>query len=89
MGTFHSDKGELHGITIVVSTDDDRTYVGRCWEENDREVVLLDVDVHEPTDDLSRIDYLERAKKFGIWKKHPKVVLPRPNVTTLCRLVEA
>ena len=43
MGTFHDDKGELHGITIVVETSGPRTYIGRCFEESERGVVLLDV----------------------------------------------
>jgi hypothetical protein len=47
MGTFHSDKGELHGITVVVDTKDAVVYIGRCWEMNDQEIVLLDVDEHE------------------------------------------
>lgn len=89
MGTFHDDKGDLHGITVVVETDDDHLYVGRCFEENDVEVVLLDVDVHEPNSDTSREDYLERAKRFGIWKKHASLRLPRPSVTSLRRLVES
>ena len=30
MGTFHSDKGDLHGITVVVDLKDTRVFVGRC-----------------------------------------------------------
>ena len=33
MGTFHDDKGELHGITVVVETNGRRIYIGRCDEE--------------------------------------------------------
>ena len=30
MGTFHNDKSELHGITVVVDTKGPKVFVGRC-----------------------------------------------------------
>jgi hypothetical protein len=89
MGTFHDNPGELHGITVVVDTPDGRLYVGRCHEANDEQVVLLDVDVHEDgATAQSREDYLRRAAAVGVWRKHPRLVLPRTEVTSVRRLVE-
>ena len=51
MGTFHEDKHELHGITVVVDTVGDEIYIGRCDDMNEQGVLLLDVDVHKDGDD--------------------------------------
>ena len=87
MGTFHHDRGELHGITIVVETATGDLYVGRCDEIDEDRVILLDADVHRPgEDELSRDDYLERAERFGVWKKFHRLALPRASVTSVWRL---
>lgn len=89
MGTFHDDKGELHGITIVVETTGPRTYVGRCFEETDRGVVLLDVDYHDEAEsEHSKNEYLTRALKFGQWKKLDSFTVPNEEVAKICRLAE-
>lgn len=81
MGTFHSDKGELHGITVVVETNGKRVYVGRCDEETGAGIILLDADHHDDGDDgKSTADYLRFAARFGIFKKHDRVVVPRAEV---------
>ena len=87
MGTFHHDKGELHGITVVVDTQGKEIYVGRCDVQDDDRIVLLDVDVHTDGDDgRSKEDYVRRAAQFGTWKKHDHVVLPMDQVTSVRRL---
>jgi hypothetical protein len=87
MGTFHSDKGELHGITVVVDTVDASVYIGRCWEMNDREIVLLDADEHEDgMDGRSKEEFIRQAAKIGIWKKHDRLVVPRSQVASVVRL---
>jgi hypothetical protein len=87
MGTFHSDKGDLHGITVVVDTKDAAVYIGRCWEMNDQEIVLLDVDEHENgRDGLSKEEFIRQAAKVGVWKKHDRVVVPRSAVASVVRL---
>ncbi len=89
MGTFHDDLGELHGITVVVTTSGSKTYVGRCHEENDIHVMLHDVDIHDAEEDgPSREEYLARASKFGVFAKHGTVVIPRDDVTGITRLGE-
>lgn len=89
MGTFHQNKSELHGITVAVDTDGPEIYVGRCDDMDDERVVLLDVDVHRDGDGgRSKDEYLERAARFGVWKKHDRLVLERRRVTSVRRLGE-
>ena len=88
MGTFHQGKSELHGITVVVETVGGDLYVGRCDDEDERTVILLDADMHRLTDEVSREDYLERAARFGVWNRLPRVELARPDVTSIRRLGE-
>lgn len=88
MGTFHDDKGELHGITVVASAGD-TVYVGRCHEWDDRHLLLLDADQHtEGQDDRSNGQYLERAAKFGVWKKHDRLQLSAQEVESVTPLSE-
>jgi len=87
MGTFHRDKGELHGITVVVETTGPRVYVGRCDEENGMGVVLLDADHHDDGDaGKSTEEYLRFAARYGIFKKHDRIVVPREQVRKVTRL---
>lgn len=89
MGTFHQDKGEFHGITVVVDTTGPKVLVGRCDEADDEKVVLLDVDVHEEGQNgKTKAQYVERAAKFGVWKKFDHFVLPRSEVASIRRLGE-
>jgi len=80
MGTFHDNKGELHGITVV-ATAGDTVYVGRCHEMDDQRLLLLDVDIHaEGQDGRTNQEYVERAAKFGVWKKHDQLAVPMTEV---------
>ncbi|MEM7480099.1 MAG: hypothetical protein AAF481_02900 [Acidobacteriota bacterium] len=84
MGTFHQGKHELHGITVVVETAGPELYVGRCDDITETRVILLDVDLHrDGVDEGTRADWLANAAKFGVWKKHDRLVLPRPQVTSV------
>lgn len=87
MGTFHQNKSELHGITVVVDTAGPEIYVGRCDDMDDERVILLDVDVHRDGDGgRSKDAYVKRAAQLGVWKKHDRLVLDRRQVTTVRRL---
>ena len=90
MGTFHQDKGELHGITVVVDTDGPEVFVGRCHEVTPAEVVLLDVDVHraDPADPgaATKDEWVRRAARFGVWGRHRHLVVPRERVASIRRL---
>ena len=89
MGTFHHDKSELHGITVVVETEDGEVFVGRCDDMDDRGILLMDVDSHRDGDGgRSTREYLDRAARFGVWKKHERLVIPRPRVTSVKPLGE-
>ncbi len=85
----HTDRSELHGITVVVDTNGPEVFVGRCDDVTEREVILLDVDVHSEGDGgRSKSEYLERAAQVGVWKKHDMMVLPRSRVISIRRLGE-
>ena len=87
MGTFHQDKSELHGITVVVDTDGPEVYVGRCDDMDEREVILLDADLHEEGPDTpSKQEYVEKAARFGVWKKHDRVIVPTNEVASITPL---
>lgn len=88
MGTFHQGKSALHGITVVVETGGGDLYVGRCDDETERSVILLDADIHRPTDSVSREQYLDRAVQFGVWNRLPRVEVERSEVTSIRRLGE-
>ena len=87
MGTFHQNKSELHGITVVVDTDGPEIFVGRGDDMDDEKVILLDVDVHRDGDGgKSKEEYVKRAAQFGTWKKHDHLVVDRARVTSVRRL---
>lgn len=89
MGTFHQDRGELHGITVVVETDGPELFVGRCDQVTADGVVLLDADVHRQGEsEGSREEYLERASRFGVWGRIRHLVVARDRVTGIRRLGE-
>lgn len=89
MGTFHDDKGELHGITVVVCTKGDRVYVGRCDTTGPDGIILMDADQHDDGEDGRTTDeYLQRAAKFGVFKKHDRIVVPTEEIDSVYRLGE-
>ena len=86
MGTFHDNMGELHGVTVVAFAGD-TVYVGRCHEMDEQRLLLLDADEHsEGQDDRTNEQYLERAAKFGVWKKHDKLLLPVTEISEVVPL---
>jgi len=89
VGTFHDGRGELHGITVVVETTAGDCLVGRYDLEDERGLLLRDVDVHRAGDtDRTREAFLDRAARFGPWPRHRALVLPRTDVLALRRLGE-
>jgi len=88
MGTFHDTKDPLHGITVVAEAGQ-TVYVGRCHERENGQIVLLDVDEHtEGEEGRTNGEYLARAARFGVWKKHERLVLSAAEVTGLMPLAE-
>jgi hypothetical protein len=89
MGTFHQDRGELHGITVVVDTPGPRVYVGRCDTIDARGIVLLDADLHEDgTGGRGKQEWIRRAAMVGVWARHPRLVVPMDEVASIRRLGE-
>lgn len=89
MGTFHQNKGELHGITVVVDTTGAEVFVGRCDTVTPEGVILLDADVHRDGDGgRSKDEYVRRAAQLGVWKKFDRLVVPADKVTSVRRLGE-
>ena len=74
---------------MVVDTEGPEVYVGRCDDVDDERVILLDADSHRDGDGgRSKEDYVRRAARFGVWKKHARLVLPRSAVTSVRPLGE-
>jgi hypothetical protein len=89
MGTFHQGKSELHGITVVVDTTGPEIFVGRCDDENDRGIILNDVDVHRDGEaGRSKEQYVRRAAQLGVWKKYDRLLIPRDRIASVRRLGE-
>lgn len=87
--TFHPGRSELHGITVVVDTADGELWVGRCDDMTDHEVILVGADRHAAGDgDLTAEEYLDRASRFGVFPRHPHVILRRERVRSVRRLGE-
>jgi hypothetical protein len=56
---------------------------------DDREILLLDVDVHdESAGGESKADYLRRAARFGTWKRMDRLRVPLAEVASVRRLGE-
>lgn len=89
MGTFHSDKGALHGITVVVRTKTGPVFVGRCDTVTPDAVYLLQADTHEEGKDGKSIDeYLAGAAQWGHWPRIDHIEIPAGDVASIQRLAE-
>lgn len=94
--TFHQHASPLHGITVAVDTRGGEVWVGRCDDEDAERVILLDADRFPPADGdgapdgsaASKDEWLAKAARFGVWPRHPRVVLPRGRVSEIRRLGE-
>ena len=89
MGTFHQGKSALHGITVVVDTTGPEIFVGRCDDEDERGIILDDVDVHRYGENgRSKEEYVRRAAQLGVWKKYDRLLVPRDRIASVRRLGE-
>lgn len=87
MGTFHHDRGELHGITVVVDTHGPQVFVGRCDTVTPQGVLLLDGDAHRETPDGATKDaWVRQAARVGVWKTFDRVLVPAADVRSIRRL---
>lgn len=91
MGTFHHDKHQLHGITVIVETTGAELYVGRCDDIVAQGVILRDADVHregDPAAGKSRAEFLDQARRFGAWPNLKRILVPAESVREIRRLGE-
>lgn len=98
MGTFHHDKHELHGITVIVETSGEELFIGRCDDIVAEGVILRDADVHREGPEgresghgvgpKSRADFLEHARRFGAWPNLKRILVPAASVREIRRLGE-
>ena len=73
---------------MVVETGGALTYIGRFDTEDETGVHLLDVGVHDAAAGGSKDEFLRRSAKFGVRAERPHLVVPRPEVARITRLVE-
>jgi hypothetical protein len=85
---FHPGHHALHGITVVLETHGAETYVGRFDSEDEREVHLLDVGVHDGAQGGSKEEYVRRSAKFGIRVDRKHLVVPKAAVARVTPLGE-
>ena len=75
--TFHREREELHGITVVLTGRSGRTYVGRYHERGSRGVVMHDAAVHDPAEaGMERDAWLERMRKYGVAVTEKMLIVP-------------
>jgi hypothetical protein len=83
---FHPGHAPLHGITVVVETKEDTTYIGRYDTEDEVGVHMLDVGVHQPSAGLSKAEYIRKSGTFGVRPDVKHVVVPANTVVRITRL---
>ncbi len=87
MATFHQNRHELHGITVVVDTTGPKVYIGRCLDMDESRVILLDVDEHEDGQNgRSKEEFIRETARVGVWSKHKRLTVPRAEVASVTRL---
>ncbi len=87
---FHPGHDEWHGQTVVVSTSDGRTVIGRWDSVAAGQVQMMDVAVHPASDiDDTRDEWVARLKKFGIPPIHRSFLVPETTVESVVRLRDA
>ena len=79
---FHPGHHELHGITVVVRTTGDTTYVGRFDREDDESAYLNDVGIHHP-DKGTWKEYFDRARQYGIKVDHRNATVSRAEIADI------
>jgi hypothetical protein len=82
---LHSDRHELHGVTVVLDTQGAGTYVGRFDSQDERGVHLFDVGVFDPAQG-TRDDYVRRSVKFGIRVDRPELTIESAEVARITPL---
>ncbi len=86
--TFHHDRDALHGMTVVVITNE-AAYVGRCDDLGADTILLLDAGWHREGEDRgTRAEFLVKAAAFGVFPKALRLELPLAGVESIRLLGE-
>jgi hypothetical protein len=78
----------LHGLTVVVETPEDLLYLGRYDFEDEGRIVLRDAEVRPIREGEDRERILARSAKFGVFKTHDRIEIPRAEIAGIRRLAE-
>ena len=78
----------LHGFTVVVETKGTRLVLGRYHSEDPEGVLVLDAEVSELDGETSKVDFLARSAKLGVFKNTDRVRVPRAEVQSIRKLIE-
>ena len=82
---LHTDRHELHGVTVVLDTRGDATYIGRFDSQDEHGVHLFDVGVFDPATG-TREAYLRRSAQFGIRVDRPELTVATSEVARVLPL---
>jgi hypothetical protein len=82
---LHTDRHELHGVTVVLDTRGDATYIGRFDSQDEHGVHLFDVGVFDPATG-TREAYLRRSVQFGIRVDRPELTVATSDVARVIPL---
>jgi hypothetical protein len=87
---FHPGHAPLHGITVVVETSSQRTYVGRFDTQDEAGVHILDVGVHDSTGSGpgSKDEFIKKCARFGVPVHQKHVIVRTADVSRMTRLSE-
>ena len=78
MGTFHQNKGELHGITVIVDTTAPRSsWAGATTWTTAASSSTTPTSIATATSGRSKEDYVTRVAQLGFWKKHDHLMIPQ------------
>jgi hypothetical protein len=85
---FHPGHSELHGVTVLLETENGVLYVGRYHEETPAGVLLHDVAEYREGSGGTAEEFLRRTLKFGVRATERNVLVPARTVRRVSRLVD-
>jgi hypothetical protein len=78
----------LHGLTVVLDTPGTRFYLGRYDFEDNAKIVLRDAEVRDVLPGEDKSGLLARSAKYGVFKTHDRIEVPRREISSVRRLAE-
>lgn len=84
---FHPGHHELHGITVVLETNQAQIYIGRFDKQDESGVHMIGVSLFDPAQaGLTRDEFVARTVKFGVKVDRPHLVIPSSLVREITPL---